>query len=134
MFLNQLAPTTKEVFLKICVHAALADGVFAEEEKQLLFAYCKELDVEPHVPETPETFEELLNSLSATTSSAEKNIIVLEILGLVMIDNDYDEKEKVFIKTLAEGFEISDATVFKFIELLDAYTKIGKELYATITA
>lgn len=35
MFLNRLNKTTKESFLKLCVHAYLSIGAFAEKEKRL---------------------------------------------------------------------------------------------------
>jgi len=54
MFLNYLKDTNKENFLKVCVHAALSNGVFAEKEKEALTAYCREMNVEVHIPKTQE--------------------------------------------------------------------------------
>ena len=102
MFLTYLKDVNKEKFLEICVHAALSNGVFAEEEKETLAAYCREMNVDVHVPETRETFEALLSTLSDTASQAEKNIIVLETLALVKSDGVYDDKEQAFMSQLAK--------------------------------
>ena len=63
MFLNQLKETNKEDFLKVCVYASLANGVFADEEKDMLFAYCREMNIKEHVPETPEALEVLMQKI-----------------------------------------------------------------------
>lgn len=132
MFLNQLIESNKEGFLKICVHAALANGVFAEEERDVLYAYCREMNVDIHIPETSETFEELLSELNNSATQKEKNIIVLETLALVEADGRYDEKEKEFMKKLINGLIVPESTLEKFIVLLEKYTEISKELYAAI--
>lgn len=75
MFLNLLNEHTKKGFLKLCVHAYLSNGAFAEKEKDILFAYYREM-----------------------------NIYILEVLDLIKYNN-----------------------------LLDKYSKIGKELYVAIT-
>lgn len=75
MVLNLLNENTKKGFLKLCVHAYLSNGTFAKKEKDILFAYYREM-----------------------------NIYILEVLDLIKYNN-----------------------------LLDKYSKIGKELYVEIT-
>ena len=132
MFLNRLNETTKESFLKLCVHASLSNGVFAKEERETLFAYCREMNVKENVPDTPETFEELIKKINEETSTEEKNIYILEILALIKCDGIYDEKEQEFMKKLAYGLGFSDAILAKYNNLLDKYLKIEKELYTAI--
>lgn len=133
MFLNRLNETIKECFLKLCVHASLSNGIFAEEEKETLFAYCREMNVQENIPGTPETFEELVKIINGKTSNEEKNIFILEILALIKSDGIYDEKEQEFMKKLANGFGFSDEVLVKYNNLLEKYLEIGKELYAAIT-
>lgn len=133
MFLNYLEGSNKEGFLKVCVHAALSNGILAEEEKEALAAYCREMDIDVHVPEMPETFDELVNQLSASTTAIEKNIIVLETLALVKSDSVYDEKEQLFMDTLANKLGVSEKHLAKLAELLDKYIEMGKDIYAAIT-
>lgn len=132
MFLNYLEETNKENFLKVCVHAALSNKIFAEEQKEILAAYCREMNVDVHIPETKENLFDLLKCILDNTTSAERNIFILEILALIKSDGEYDEKEKSFMTTLINELNVSEAKLDKFTKLLDKYTKIGKELYETI--
>lgn len=133
MFLNQLEETNKENFLKICVHAALANGVFAKEEKETLFAYCREMNIKEHVPEIPEAFEELVKVIDKNMDEKEKKICILETLALVKCDGFYDDEEQTFIRKLSGGLGLSDDVLRKFNELLDKYLKVGKEIFTAIT-
>ena len=133
MFLNRLNEATKESFLKLCVYAALSNGIFAEKEKEILFAYCREMNVNEIIPDTPETFEELITKINSETNAEEKNIYILEVLALIKSDEIYDEKEQEFMKKLAFGLGFSDDVLVKYNNLLEKYLEIGKELYAAIT-
>lgn len=133
MFLSYLKEDNKEKFLKVCVHAALSNEIFADEEKTAIDAYCREMNLPVHQPEVNESFGDSLTDISESTTKEEKKIIVLETLALVKSDGVYDEKEKAFMKELIDAFEVSEAELSKFDELLKKYTEIGKELYSAIT-
>lgn len=132
MFLNELKATTKEGFLKICVYAALSNEVFAEEEKDTLFAYCREMDINEHIPETQESFDELLDKLNVDATKQEKNIIILETLALIKSDGVYDDDENDFMNKLVCGLNLDKNILEKFEKLLDKYIQVGQELYAAI--
>lgn len=133
MFLNQLKETNKEDFLKVCVYASLANGVFADEEKDMLFAYCREMNIKEHVPETPEALEVLMQKIREKTNIQEKRIFVLEILALVKADGVYDDQEKQFMKKMLDGLQLSDDVLKIFETLLEKYIRIGKELFDAIS-
>ena len=133
MFLNQLKETNKEDFLKVCVYASLANGVFADEEKDMLFAYCREMNIKEHVPETPEALEVLMQKIREKTNIQEKRIFVLEILALVKADGVYDDQEKQFMKKMLDGLQLSDDVVKIFETLLEKYIRTGKELFDAIS-
>lgn len=133
MFLNRLNEATKENFLKVCVHASLANGIFADEEKDTLFEYCREMMVSEVIPDTPETFNELVSKINGETSNEEKNIYILEILALIKADGVYDDMEQEFMKKLAIGLGIKEDVIEKYNVLLEKYIEVGKELYAAIT-
>lgn len=132
MFLNYLKGDNKEKFLKVCVHAALSNEILADEEKTAIEAYCREMNLPVHQPEVNESFGDLLNDLSESTTKEEKKIIVLETLALVQSDGVYDEKEKAFMKELIGAFGVLEVELSKFDELLKKYIEIGKELYSAI--
>ena len=132
MFLNQLNQENKQLFLKICVLGSLCNGVFEQEEREMISAYCREMNIPDDVPECNESLEEVLKNLANKTSDVEKNIILLEIMGLVKSDNVYDKKEMTFINLLVKNLNIKEDVLNKITSLLDTYTKVCNELYSTI--
>lgn len=133
MFLNYLKERNKENFLKLCVYAAVSNGVFATKEEEMLGAYCREMNMPQNIPDTSDSLEYVLADIVEHTDELEKNIIVMEILGLVKIDGVYDDKEKDFMKNLIDGLMVKECLLNKMNSLLDIYTVVCKELYATIT-
>lgn len=133
MFLSQLKESNKEDFLKVCVFASLCNEVFADKEKEMLYAYCREMNIKEHIPEISEKFEELLEKICNKTNEKEKNIYILEILALVKADGHYDNQEQEFMKHLVEGFGLTLDVLNTYEELLNKYSLIEKEMWVMIT-
>ena len=132
MFLKELSSENKERFLKLCVHACMANGVIAQEEKNMVDAYCREMNMKEHIPDVGEDLSELLRDIDDNTTSAEKKIFVMEILALLKSDGEYDCKEKDFAGNFVHSLSLSDETLKKLNDLLDKYTLISKEIYEYI--
>jgi len=132
MFLNYLEEDNKERFLKVCIHAALANGLFEEEEKDMLGAYCREMDIEEHIPETSESFDKLLKEIFDNATMVERKIFTLEVLALVQADGVYDEDEKNFMEKLTSNLGISDDILLKLNGLLEKYLEVGADMYSLI--
>lgn len=132
MFLNQLNQENKELFLKICVLGALSNGDFKQQEKEIILAYCHEMNIPENIPECNESLEQILKNLGDKTSDVEKNIILLEVMGLIKSDGFYDEKEITFINSLVKNLNIKEEVLSKITSLLETYTTVCNELYSTI--
>lgn len=133
MFLNELKSNEKELFLKLCVHAANANGLFVGEEKEMIRAYCSEMQITmPSVIE--QTGEEAIISDLKSASKKSKNIIILEILGLLQADNVVDEKERDFLKRVADGVGVDMDMVSSIENLLDEYKSVTRRIYEAIQA
>lgn len=132
MFLNLLQEGNKELFIKLCVHASLANEIFAEEEKEIIYAYCREMNIDEHIPEESGDFDEIIRTLITQADNVEKNIIILEALGLMKADGIYDEKEEIFMKKLIEGIGIKSDILSKYNSLLEIYIAVCKELRAAV--
>lgn len=132
MFLNYLSEESKEDFLKLCVYASLANEEFAEEEKEMLKEYCKEMNIPDHIPGTEDSVEVVLENINKNAGITEKKIIVLELLGVVKADGLYDDAEQEFMKKLVGKLEMNEDIMKHLNSLLDIYTVICKELYTTI--
>ena len=69
MFLMLLKEENKERFLKVCVYAAMSNEIFAEEEKLMISAYCREMNIAEHIPETTAEFDAFIPELAENTDS-----------------------------------------------------------------
>ena len=132
MFLKYLKEENKKCFLKLCVHAALANEVFATEEQRMIEEYCQEMNIPKDIPDTSESFEKVLQDIANNTNDMEKNIIVLEILGLIKADGMYDDKEKEFMEKLVKEIGVKEELLSKLNSLLEIYSTVCKEIYTTI--
>lgn len=129
MFLNRLKQENKEKFLEICMFAALANDEFEDEEKEYIYAYCKEMELNVHIPDVSnQSLENVLGFLNHNTDRKEKNIIILETLGLLYCDGVYDDIERQFMNRLVKGLGITEAYYQKVEDLLKRYLTLCGEM------
>ena len=104
MFLNELTKNEGIAFMQLVKGLANSDEVFAKEEKKLYADYLEELNInESEIPEINlNTIYENLKS----SSERRKNIIYFELIGLALIDGEYDVKEVTYLEEIGEKLEI----------------------------
>ena len=134
MFLMLLKEENKERFLKVCVYAAMSNEIFAEEEKLMISAYCREMNIAEHIPETTAEFDAFIPELAENTDSKEKNIILLETLALIRSDGIYDDREQAFMKSLTLGLGLPLSKLNDYLVILDKYNEMAKEMMQAIEA
>ena len=104
MFLNELSKNEGIAFMQLVNSLANSDDVFAKEEKNLYSDYLEELNIkENEIPDTNlnSVYENLKNS-----SERSKNIIYFELIGLALIDGEYNEKEVELLEEIGEKLDI----------------------------
>jgi len=104
MFLNELSKNEGISFMQLVKGLINSDNTFAKEEKNLYTDYLEELNIK----ET-EISDLNLNSIYEnlkSSSERSKNIIYFELIGLALIDGEYDEKEVEFLEEIAVKLEI----------------------------
>ena len=134
MFLMLLKEENKERFLKVCVYAAMSNEIFAEEEKLMISAYCREMNIAEHIPETTAEFDAFIPELAENTDGKEKNIILLETLALIRSDGIYDDREQAFMKSLTLGLGLPLSKLDDYLVILDKYNEMAKEMLQAIEA
>ena len=72
--------------------------------------------------------EEICKKLKAISNSKELNQISFEIVGMMMSDSEYDEKEKMFISKMAELFEIPMKRIDEMFEYVNAYSELIRKI------
>jgi tellurite resistance protein len=104
MFLNELTKNEGIAFMQLVKGLANSDEVFAKEEKKLYSEYIEELNL--NESEIPEIKSDAIYENLKSSSERCKNIIYFELIGLALIDGEYDEKEVAFLEEVGEKLEI----------------------------
>jgi tellurite resistance protein len=114
MFLHELNKKESIVFINLVREFANIDEIFAKEEENLIEEYIKELELDGDeiYKLTLEEVEELLKE----SSERAKKIIYFELVGLALVDGEYEHKEKVFLNNLAYSFNIGLARRLEFMD------------------
>lgn len=127
MFLNQLSEKEKEIFISLSIHVSNSNGVFADEERDMIQEYCKEMEM----PVFDENNVKSMNDVVAVLAESDlhiKKVVLLEIMGLVYSDGTYDQAEKGFIKEFAEKIGLTDDDVKKQSVVIKEYIDILKRI------
>ncbi len=114
MFLHELNKEESIAFINLVKEFANIDEIFANEEKNLIDDYIKELSLEECSFDklTLEEIEKILRG----SSDRVKKIIYFELVGLALVDGEYEHKEKVFLNNLAYSFNIGLARRLEFMD------------------
>jgi len=127
MFLHTMTDTQKKLFMKLAIKAAEANGIVELEEKNMLKAYGIEMGIKP-IYETDAKTEDIISELKEICDDKTKRIIVFEILGIMMSDSEYDEKEKAFVDEIISAFSIPSNQKEEMLELLTEYANVFKRI------
>ena len=98
MYLSLLNTEQKRLFLSVAYGLATSDGDFSEREQQVIESYSMEMNIEINMEDIDMKLDKVINNLSSICGLREKKIIVFEMTGLAMADNNYDTGEREIIK------------------------------------
>lgn len=107
MFLNELNKDEAMCFLNLVSTFAKVDNKFAEEEKRLLADYKEELGITDEEMKFIE-FNDIISLLKKSSYRA-RSIIYFELVGVALVDGEYEVEEIDFLDKIAEEFEITRA-------------------------
>ena len=128
MFLGILSEENKERFINLCGIAATADGMVVEAEKNMVFAYCREMNIKEHMPAATRSLDELLNEIKNGSSEQERRIIAFETLGLFSADDEYAPEEEELMEKIIDTLEIDKTSFAHTLSLLNVYKSVYKEI------
>jgi tellurite resistance protein len=104
MFLNELNKNEGIAFMQLVESLVNSDNTFAKEEKNLYYDYLEELKIkESEIPKTDlkSVYEALRNS-----SERSRNIVYFELIGLALIDGEYDDEEVNLLEEIGKNLDI----------------------------
>lgn len=105
MFLNELNKNEAIAFVNLVSQFANIDNNFAKEEKEVIKDYLKELSLNKDEVGS-ESLEEVLSTLKLSEDRI-KRIMYFELVGLALVDDEYEERESDFLDNMAKELNIS---------------------------
>ncbi len=119
MFLQNLGKDKSELFLDIAICLSNADNNFFDKERETIAGLCDEMKI-PFRKTTSADFETALNGIAGNSSSEEKKMILLESIGLAIVDGVYDEREKKLILQMVTSFGLKDKDYCDALHLVES--------------
>lgn len=106
MLLMKLETKEKFSFLQLAHYLARIDNNFGDKEVEILKEYCTEMGIDYIDSFDMDSFclEEILNHFKSKKS---QKIVLLELMILIHIDNNFHVNEQELIKKITDKFEIS---------------------------
>ena len=132
MFLGQLSEKEKNAFISLSVHASNSNGDFAEKEKMMIQEYCKEMGIPFFDANNVISMDEVIAVFMESERSIKK-IVLLETLGLVYSDGEFDESEKGFISGFAKRIGLTEEDVAKQTAAIKEYLAALKKVAEAIS-
>ena len=135
MYLMNLSEKVKKAFLELAYLVAVSDNDFGDEEKTVMEAYKKELQIEYDLQNIDGSIDPdaAVRVLCAEASEDEKKIIVFEIVGLAMTDNLYDDEERKMIRQMNAAFRLDEDYPSKCEALINKYVELQSQIDALVT-
>ncbi len=124
MYLSMLSEKRKNDFLELAYHMALINNDFSEKERIMIENYCNEMQIA--IPEVIHTkpIDEIIESMRSECTMAEKKIMIFEILGLALVDGNYDKSEERIVEEIAKALEIGESFLQESKKVLQEYIEI----------
>jgi uncharacterized tellurite resistance protein B-like protein len=107
MYLHLLSKPEQELFLELAHHAMFTDKKVSVDEKEIFDTYVHECQLFEYTLQHKEDLDYVLNELAKSKKMAKK-LILVELLGVVLADDEYNELEKEFIEKTANAFGVND--------------------------
>lgn len=134
MYLPVLNEKQKELFLDLAYNLASIDGDYSDEEKQMMEAYCIEMQLEYRQEMEKQSVDRIINAMKKECGELEKKIVIFEAIGLAMADNIYDESERKIVKMMVDVFEMQEGFGEECESALREYFSLQEKLNKLIIA
>ena len=131
MFLNSLSKKQKNLFMDLAIKAAEANGGVELAEKNMLKAYGMEMEITPFYSSDCE-IEMVLQEMKDVSTESELKIVLFEILGILISDEDFDDSEKEFLNKVRTSFDISQEKCDEMLRLLYDYSSVYQKIVAAV--
>ena len=130
MFLDELQFDEKQNFLELAAHAMEVNGEVKKQEKEIYHSYMHECRL-PNYTFKNKDISKITKEL-ATSSARSQKIILLEVIGILIADNELCEKEEDFLFNISQKFDLSKTKTRRFIRWYQDFAEIIGDGYQLI--
>jgi len=130
MYLSMLSKQEQMDFLELAFYSMGVDGTHKAEEQEVFESYKYECQSVNYQIFKQEDIQIVINELKHSSQRVKK-IILLELFGILLADNEACESEQKFIKELANEFNIQEAelaNIHKWVLAMNKIVQYGYEL------
>lgn len=121
MYLSMLNDSQKKIFLGLAYHLSNADGDYSLHEQEMMKSYYEETGIEFDEKVENKSIETLLAELKNNFDLRNIKIIIFELIGLAMVDDDYSDDERAIIKSISIQFTIGENILNEYENLISEY-------------
>ena len=94
----------KKLFLGMAYDLAFVDSNYSKEEQAIMEAYSHEMQCEFDINTMVKSEDEIIDEIKSNSTIRTKRIFVFELIGLAMVDGNYDENERQLIQKMEVEF------------------------------
>ena len=132
MFLKEFNKEEAKAFINLVNQFANIDDNFVKEEEKLIKEYKNELNLEEDY-ELILAYDEVI-SILRRSSERIKKIVYFELVGLALIDGNYEDIEVDFLDKIAIDLDINRSIKIEFANFFYNFKEISELSLAEIKA
>lgn len=132
MYLALLNKEQKECFLGLAYNISNIDGNYSESEQKLLESYCDEMNLDYSDSVAKKDLKKLFSNLSDIFDERTIKIVAFELIGLAMVDNNFDKSEYDMINKIIGSFAIDSDFIKNSQRLIQTYLEVQFNINALI--
>ncbi|WWU63769.1 hypothetical protein QJR26_12125 [Clostridium baratii] len=132
MFLKEFNKEEAKAFINLVNQFANIDDNFVKEEEKLIKEYKNELNLEEDY-ELILAYDEVI-SILRRSSERIKKIVYFELVGLALIDGDYEDIEVDFLDKIAIDLDINRSIKIEFANFFYNFKEVSELSLAEIKA
>lgn len=106
MLLMKLEAKEKFAFLQLSHYLARIDGIFGQNEEEVIESYCLAMGIENSDSFDSDSFD-LEVTLNQFDSVQSKKIVILSLMVLIHIDDRFDEREYELVSIIMSKFNLN---------------------------
>lgn len=103
MYLRELNEKQKNCFLDLAISLAAADGDFSDMEKNAIHLLCDEMCIADRYQANASP-DDAIRLFASESNQHIQRIVVIELLGVAMADNVFEERELELVDKAAKAF------------------------------